>query len=273
MSKPRSRTKAASTDSQSAGDDFVLVNRTAEDAAASAAEQEAYERKLDDAYKAEMLGLDLPPVAPPGHHLQPVIEKPKVTFWTLLFRRAENRSTLYQLYFTTALMAIVPLGMMGLSYYTIFAGMSEESRLTWSGLFGVLGVNVIAIGFGVFAYFDRGGEEGEEEEVSREDEQEAKRKKWAEWEKAQEEEATREDRERLQALREAHEAKQTGKTATAATTEETTTTTKRRKAKDADAPQRDSAIADEPAEEEAAPAEEAASTGSRTKRARSKKAL
>lgn len=122
-------------------------------------------------------------------------------------RRVENRGTLYQLYFTTALMVVVPLTMMGVSYYTIFSGLSEESRLTWSGFAGVLGVNIISIGFGIFAYYDNGGEEEDLNAPPTADEIEAKRKKWTQWELEQEKNQSREDRERLQALREAHQAK------------------------------------------------------------------
>jgi hypothetical protein len=80
-----SRNKSASSEAE---DEFVLVSPSDASAApsGSAEENEEYQRKLDTAYKADLLGIELPPVAPPGHHLQPVIEKPKVTFWTLLFR-------------------------------------------------------------------------------------------------------------------------------------------------------------------------------------------
>ena len=50
----------------------------------STAENDEYERKLDTAYKAELLGIDLPPVVPPGHVLRPIVEPPKLTFWHAL---------------------------------------------------------------------------------------------------------------------------------------------------------------------------------------------
>lgn len=82
-----SRKKAASETEEG----FVMVSPDVTDASSttprhSAEEEEEYERKLDVAHRAQFLGLDLPPIAPPGHKLQIVKEEQKPTYWTLLFR-------------------------------------------------------------------------------------------------------------------------------------------------------------------------------------------
>ena len=96
----KSASQRASPDSE---DEFVMVTPRAAAAAAAAKaaesgdaapdrikgtpeEEEAYEEALEKAYRADLLGIELPPVAPPGHILVPVVEPTKVTFWTLLFR-------------------------------------------------------------------------------------------------------------------------------------------------------------------------------------------
>ena len=59
-------------------------------------EQEAaYERALDTKYRADLLGVELPPVAPPGYVISERVEPSKPTFWTLLFRseRVPHRRT------------------------------------------------------------------------------------------------------------------------------------------------------------------------------------
>lgn len=102
-------------------------------------------------------------------------------------------------------MVIVPLSMMGIAYYILLANYADEPRLMWSGFAGVLGVNIITIGFGLFAYYDKGGDDEEDPDAPpTPEEMEAKRKKWTQWELAQEATQSREDRERLQTIREAH---------------------------------------------------------------------
>lgn len=235
-------------------------------------EQAKYEQQLDDAHKAQLIGLELPPVAPPGFVMQPVVEKPKITFWTLLFKRAENRNALYQLYVTTALMVILPFGLMFLSYSTLFSGMDSDSRLMWSGFAGVLGVNVVTIGFGLFAYWEPSDEEEQEEEASAAEKakaEEEKRKKWEAWEAEQEKEESLENKARLAALREKHKqqrAEESGEAASDSPSSTPSARVTRSRSRARSAASRDSALE----QEEQAPAA-AAQLSSRATRTRSQK--
>jgi hypothetical protein len=78
-------------------DEFVLVTPKGSPAAGEAApperikgtpeEEEAYERAMDVAYRADLLGVEHAPVCPPGHVLVQTEEKPgQITFWHALFR-------------------------------------------------------------------------------------------------------------------------------------------------------------------------------------------
>jgi hypothetical protein len=100
-------------------------------------------------------------------------------------------------------MITFPLSLMALSYYTIFAGFEDESRLMWAGFCGVLGVNCVAIGFGLFAYYDNGGDADEEESLAGDSAEamEAKRKTWSKWEQEQAAQESLEDQERLAMIR------------------------------------------------------------------------
>jgi hypothetical protein len=49
-------------------------------------EEAEYESKRERAYRAELLGVDVPPIAPPGHVLVQDVEPEKLTFWKALFR-------------------------------------------------------------------------------------------------------------------------------------------------------------------------------------------
>jgi len=178
---------------------------------ATAEERAEYEQRKAAKDRADRLGLDLPPVPPPGHRLVPVIETPKLTFWTLLFKRAESRSALYQLYITTLLMIAIPMGGMAIAYYILFRGLDDDRRLNWSGFVGVLGVNIVTIGFGLFAYWDKGGDdEADESGEGVASEAEEKRLRWEKWEKEQEQKESIEDQERLRTIREKHAEKTKG---------------------------------------------------------------
>lgn len=349
----RRSSKPAATRASGSDDEFVMVTprgKAAAEAEAAAAaakkdasaaeeplideatrikgtpeEEAAYERALDTKYRADLLGVDLPPVAPPGYVITERVEPSKPTFWSLLFksvtnhaaqsggrthqfecggasltcvlscpacplsslRRAENKTALQQLYFTTVLMITLPLGMMALSFYTVFSGLDEDARLMWAGFAGVLGVNIVAVGFGLFAYYDNSPDDDAEDTPvpGSAEESAAKQAKWEAWEAAQIAAEGREDRERLEAIKAKFEESQgrAGSKATKDTEAEAETEAepegsrasgKKKTAALSRRSKKDAALEDEPAEEAApaaAAAEESAS-GSRVSRSRSKKA-
>jgi len=237
----------------------------------SAEEEAEYESKRDRAYRAELLGVDVPPVAPPGHVLVQDVKEDKVTFWKLLMRRAENRPALQQLYFTTMLMVTVPLGMMAFAYYIALPALvsDEESLLMWAGFAGVLGVNIVAIGFGLFAYYEKSDddEEGEQVDSNSDAAMEEKRRRWTQWEKEQEAQESREDQERLKALRKLRDGDKEDDSKDEATAEATEEESSKVAAEGK--PRRRAGKADSALAEEAA---EPAATPSRAGRSRSKKA-
>ncbi len=141
-------------------------------------------------------------------------------------RRADNRPILHKLFFVTALMIIIPLGAMYVSYYTLFLNVSDgDDRMAYSGLIGALGVNVVTIGFGIYAYYAKDEKEGESEEeeqmLNREQEMEEKRKRWEEWEKKQEEQESLENRARLEDIRRRKQEKESNHSADSVNDEQT----------------------------------------------------
>ena len=88
--------------------------------------------------------------------------------YQLLLLDRGNRSTLYLLLLVTALMLVLPVSAFYLSSTLLFAGWEDKYRLAFSGLVAVVVVNVLSVGFGLYAYWEKEEDETEEEKDTRE---------------------------------------------------------------------------------------------------------
>ena len=100
-------------------------------------------------------------------------------FYQLLFTDPTNRSTLYTLLVASVVMLLAPLA----TFYTadsLLAALDWQAkwRLSISGMCAVVVVNVISIGFGLYAYWEKEDAESEEERESRESKTRAAQDDW-----------------------------------------------------------------------------------------------
>lgn len=108
---------------------------------------------------------------------QKVAAQPKL--YNLLFSDPTNRSTLYTLLIASTVMLLAPLA----TFYTVSAmleaaGWQDKWRLSVSGMCAVGVVNVISIGFGLYAYWEKEDVESEEEREAREGRTRAVQDEW-----------------------------------------------------------------------------------------------
>ena len=99
--------------------------------------------------------------------------------YNLLFSDPTNRSTLYTLLVASVVMLLAPLATFyGVSAVLEAAGWQDKWRLSISGMSAVVVVNVISIGFGLYAYWEKEDEETAEERETREGRSRAEQDQW-----------------------------------------------------------------------------------------------
>ena len=91
---------------------------------------------------------------------------------------ATNRSTLLTLIVVTALMVALPLTTYYLASTYVFASLSPQYTLAYSGFAAVLAVNVVSCGFGVYALREAEEPETEAERDERENKSRAIQDDW-----------------------------------------------------------------------------------------------
>ena len=91
---------------------------------------------------------------------------------------ATNRSSLYTLLLVSTLMLVVPISAFYLASALLFASFSPNQRLAYSGFVAVVAVNVVSLGFGVYAYYEAEEPETEAEKNEREDKSRAVQDEW-----------------------------------------------------------------------------------------------
>lgn len=100
-------------------------------------------------------------------------------FYKLLFSDPTNRSTLYTLLIASTVMLLAPLcTFYGVSAVLTALGWQDKWRLSVSGMCAVVVVNVITIGFGLYAYWEKEDVETEEEREAREGRSRAVQDQW-----------------------------------------------------------------------------------------------
>lgn len=86
-----------------------------------------------------------------------------------LLKQSSNRSALITLFKVTLIMVAFPIGTFFLFSQIILASMEDKYRWAYSGLIAAVAVNIVTIGFGIYAYLEKEDEQTEEEaEVDRE---------------------------------------------------------------------------------------------------------
>ena len=105
-------------------------------------------------------------------------ERSKLTSFASALTDAINRNSLYTLLVVTALMLVVPLSAFYLSSSLLFSSLHPNQRLAYSGFVAVLAVNVVSIGFGLYAYYEPEEPETEAEKHEREEKSRAKQDEW-----------------------------------------------------------------------------------------------
>ena len=104
-------------------------------------------------------------------------QQPKL--YSLLFSDPTNRSTLYTLLLASAAMLLGPLlTFYGVSSLLYGLGWQDKWRLSVSGACAVVAVNVVSIGFGLYAYWEKEDDETEEERELREGRTRANQDEW-----------------------------------------------------------------------------------------------
>ena len=99
--------------------------------------------------------------------------------YNLLFSDPTNRSTLYTLLVASVVMLLAPLlTFYGVSALLEAADWQDKWRLSVSGMSAVVVVNVISIGFGLYAYWEKEDEESAEERETREGKTRAVQDEW-----------------------------------------------------------------------------------------------
>jgi len=106
-----------------------------------------------------------------------LLESQKPKFFKVLLTEV-NRSALLTLFLMTALMILIPIGTFYFSFNILFASVEEKWRLTYSGFLAVFTVNVLTIGFGLYAYYEPEDPESEEEKRARIAGDEARADQW-----------------------------------------------------------------------------------------------
>jgi len=98
-------------------------------------------------------------------------------FFDLLLKDKGSRSALLSLIAATLLMIALPLTTFYVSY-EVFAASPENWRLTYSGFLAVIAVNVVAIGFALYAYQEAEDPETEQEKQERIERDQARLDGW-----------------------------------------------------------------------------------------------
>ena len=99
--------------------------------------------------------------------------------YSVLFSDPTNRATLHTLLLASAIMLLAPLSTFyGASYLLQAAGWQDKWRLSVSGMCAVAVVNVVSVGFGLYAYWEKEEPETDEERETREGRSRAMQDQW-----------------------------------------------------------------------------------------------